>query len=400
MSGNRKKGFILFTIGFLVIGISVLVPIGKGNIQDHYLIKRNEFSEGELELSLIAHSEYGDDQINYNISERKYTKAEIEEMLPQFWGQLVETVLGSNQAQDYVSENLVMVEEMEGYPFCISWSSNRSDLIGSKGNIKEEIKADTPVILTAEAEYEEWVYEYSFPVILVPKEYTSEEAWLHMIEDALATADAMGADKEYIALPQTINGTVIRWSERQENKGIQIGGFCIVIALLFFFSDSITQKEQEKKRLEKIRDAYPEFVLKCAMLIGAGLTIRQTFERLGRAYERQAAENNPLCEEILVGIREMENGVAERKVYESFGRRCGIRETEKLGNLLVRNLKKGSEGLKGALREEAKEAMEMKKEQIKKRGETAGTKLLFPMLILLLIVMVIIMIPAFSTFSI
>ena len=44
--------------------------------------------------------------------------------------------------------------------------------------------------------------------------------------------------------------------------------------------------------------------------------------------------------------------------------------------------------------------MEMHKETVKKQGETAGTKLLFPMLILLLIVMVIIMVPAFSTFNI
>ena len=104
--------------------------------------------------------------------------------------------------------------------------------------------------------------------------------------------------------------------------------------------------------------------------------------------------------EVLIGVRELENGVAQREVYEHFGRRCGIRETQKFGNLMSRNLRKGSEGLKGALREEAAEAMELHKEQIKKQGETAGTKLLFPMLILLLIVMVIIMVPAFGTFSI
>jgi len=140
--------------------------------------------------------------------------------------------------------------------------------------------------------------------------------------------------------------------------------------------------------------------MKCAMLVGAGMTPRQAFERLGKVYKENSSAKNSLYEEILVTNRELENRIAERRVYESFGRRCGIRETEKLGSMLSRNLTKGTEGLKNALREEAKEAMEIEKERIRKQGETAGTKLLFPMLILLLIVMVIIMIPAFSTFSI
>ncbi|MBQ7767030.1 MAG: type II secretion system F family protein [Lachnospiraceae bacterium] len=400
MSGNRKKGCMVLIIGLLIMGISLLLPKGQGKIYENYQIKRNEFGEGELNISLIAISEQGENTIDYTVSERKYTQSEIEEMLPEFLEQLLAVVVGTNRAQDKINDSLNLAESIDGYPFLISWSSDRSDLVGSEGKIKEEIKVDTPVVLTAEIEYEDWIYEHSFPVVLVPREYTPLEEWTHMLEDALAVADATGGEKEYVTLPREINGNFIEWSEKKSNKGIQIGGFCVVIAFLFFCSDSIEQRELEKKRLQQIRRAYPEFVLKCAMLIGAGMTIRQTFERLGTAYGNQSVKRNPLYEEILVGIRAMENGIAERKVYENFGRRCGIRETEKLGNMLARNLKKGSQGLKSALREEAKEAIEMQKEQIRKQGETAGTKLLFPMLILLLIVMVIIMIPAFSTFSI
>ena len=140
--------------------------------------------------------------------------------------------------------------------------------------------------------------------------------------------------------------------------------------------------------------------MKCAMLIGSGMTLRQAFERIAKSYISSKNYTKALYEEVLIGVRELQSGVSERLVYEGFGRRCGIRETERFGNLMSRNLRKGSEGLKDALREEAIEAMEMHKETIRRQGETAGTKLLFPMLILLLIVMVMIMVPAFSTFSI
>lgn len=400
MSANRKKGMLVLVVGLFIMVLSVILPGGKENMKENDLLERKEFGEGETRVSLIAVSEHGETLIDYSVAERKFTEAEIEEMLPKFLEELVFVAIGENTSPEQIHMSLNLVEEVEGYPFYISWSSDRSDLVGAEGNIKEEIKSDTPVILTAELEYEEWIYEHSFPVVLVPQKYTPIEEWTRMLEDALIGADAKSSYGEYMTLPTDVSGTSVKWKEKTENRGIQIGGFCIAIAILFFFSDSVEEKEKAKKRLRQIRKSYPEFVLKCAMLIGAGMTTRQTFERLGRAYYNNSKQTNLLYEEVLIGMREMENGVAERQVYENFGRRCGIRETEKLGNMLSRNLRKGSDGLKSALREEAKEAMEMQKEQIRKQGETAGTKLLFPMLILLLIVMVIIMVPAFSTFSI
>jgi len=71
----------------------------------------------------------------------------------------------------------------------------------------------------------------------------------------------------------------------------------------------------------------------------------------------------------------------------------------KFGTLLASNLRKGQEGLSALLREEASIAMAQRREIIRKKGETAGTKLLFPMLLLLLIVFVVIMVPAFSSFT-
>lgn len=400
MSANRKRGIIILAVGLLIIIISMLLPMGQGSIKENNQIERKEFGQGDTEISLIAISELGETVIDYSVGERKYTSGEIERLLPEFLKELESAVLGESEAPDRIQGNLNFVEEIEGYPFYITWNSDRSDLIGSQGNIKVEITQDTPIMLTAEIEYEEWIYEHSFAIVLVPREYTPLENWKRMIEDALIRADAESSSQNYMTLPAGVEGIAVKWSEQADNKGIKIGGFCIVIAFFLFYSDVYEKKEKTKKRLQEIRNAYPEFVLKCAMMIGAGMTIKQTFERLGKTYKQDTKGKRVIYEEVLIGVRELENGIAERQVYENFGRRCGIRETEKFGNMLSGNLRKGSDGLKSALREEAREAMEMQKEQIKKKGETAGTKLLFPMLILLLIVMVIIMVPAFGTFSI
>lgn len=400
MTANRKKALLVLAAGIVIAVASFIVPFGSEVVEDGSYLIRNEFGEGTKEVSLVATTPIGNIPITYSVEERCYTEEELLVMLPEFTAYLEQTVLGENESLEAVSKDLNFADSIEGYPFMITWSSDRGDLIGTQGNIKEEIVQEEAVMLTAEFEYEDFIYEHSFPIILVPKVLSAEEEQGHMLEEALAEADRQSKTKTYVTLPSIINGDEVKWSMAKDNKGIQIAGFCVAIAVLLFCSDTIEKREKGKRRLEEIKEEYPEFALKCSMLIGAGMTMRQTFEKIGKSYAAMSERKKMLYEEVLVGLRELESGVSERQVYEGFGRRCGIRETEKFGNLMSRNLRRGSDGLKNALRQEAREAMEMHKEQIRRRGETAGTRLLFPMLILLLIVMVIIMVPAFSTFNI
>ena len=95
----------------------------------------------------------------------------------------------------------------------------------------------------------------------------------------------------------------------------------------------------------------------------------------------------------------MRSGIAEAQAYENFGRRCQIPEYIKTGTLLAQNLRKGSDGLADLLEAEALRGMEERQNLARKLGEQAGTKLLFPMMLMLGVVMVILMAPAFLSFS-
>ena len=69
-----------------------------------------------------------------------------------------------------------------------------------------------------------------------------------------------------------------------------------------------------------------------------------------------------------------------------------------LCSLLLQNLKKGSKGMAEMLSYEVGQAFEERKNLAKRFGEEAGTKLLFPMILMLVIVMVVLIIPAFLSF--
>ncbi len=400
MTANQKKGCLSLAAGVIIALISLTFRSGEIGNDFQNRLERNEYGEGEKDVVIIAEIGQMADEIKYSLKERMPTQEEVEALLPVFLEQLQKDVLGENEDEDYVYKPLCFIEEMQGYPFTVSWRWEPREYIDSGGNIKEEIKEEQCVMLTAEIEYEDFMYVHTFPIVLVPQHLTADALWKKMLEEAVQKADWESLHEKYITLPQTVDGQVVKWKIQKENKGIKVVVICIFISVIFFLADGLEAKEKDKKKLQLIKKDYPEFVLKCSMLIGTGMTLRQVFEHMAKNYLTDDKGKKPLYDELLVGIRELENGVPEREVYERFGRRCKIGQMHKFGNMMSRNLRKGSDGLKSALREEAEEAMELHREQIKKQGETAGTKLLFPMLIFLLIVMVIIMIPAFGTFNI
>ena len=108
------------------------------------------------------------------------------------------------------------------------------------------------------------------------------------------------------------------------------------------------------------------------------------------------AQRRMTCREadILMYYIEGLAGVTEARVYENFGRRCQEARYRRLGNLLSQNLKKGSEGLISLLESEAEAGMEERRQQARKLGEEAGTKLLLPMMLMLILVMGILIVPA------
>lgn len=155
----------------------------------------------------------------------------------------------------------------------------------------------------------------------------------------------------------------------------------------------------EKRKKELLSD-YSEVVSKLTLYMGAGMTIRRAFFKMGEDYKRKEALSRKryVYEEILLLVNELQSGVSETEAYEHLGKRCQLQPYMKLSALLSQNLRKGSNDLLLMLRQEAAGAFEERKNTAKKLGEEAGTKLLMPMMMMLCIVMVIIMFPAFRSF--
>ena len=201
-------------------------------------------------------------------------------------------------------------------------------------------------------------------------------------------------------LPIQVGTEPIIWKEIVEDSS----GYFLMLVLLAAGAICWGRgRELDHKLLVRRRELlldYPEIVNKLALYMGAGMTIRNAFLKMGGDYKKQKEERRRyVYEEILMTCHELQGGRSETEAYDHFGKRCQVQPYIRLSALLSQNIRKGSNDLLKMLRQEADNAFAERKNLAKKLGEEAGTKLLLPMMMMLCVVMVIIMIPAYFSFT-
>ena len=93
---------------------------------------------------------------------------------------------------------------------------------------------------------------------------------------------------------------------------------------------------------------------------------------------------------------EMNNGVSELDALHNFAQRCSVKEIRKFTSILSQNIQKGGSELTMSLRYMNEESWEEKKQRAKRKGETAGTKLMIPLIIMFVGILFMIIVPIFS----
>lgn len=402
----RRLGFALalFFLGNLLCLCVACSSRANGILQEGNIISRNTYGEGEQPITLTAQieGEKEEKEISYTVSERLYTKEELEELYQKAVMRLETVITGNNASLEKVTENLILPEEIQGYPFRIYWESSRYSLLQTDGTVlNTELRQPEIVTLTAHFQYEETEWEEVFPIQVYPAVYTKEELWKKKIVDSLEKENEKSKTKEVLLLPEEIDSRKILWKEViEDSSGYFFLLLCVTTILIYYLKGREVEQNLEKRKRELMLD-YSEIINKLILYMGAGMTIRNAFRKMGEDYKKQGISNRKryAYEEILLLCYELQSGVSETEAYEHLGKRCQLQPYMKLCTLLSQNLRKGSNDLMKMLRQEAENAFADRKNAAKKMGEEAGTRLLMPMMMMLCIVMVIIMIPAYFSFA-
>lgn len=393
---DKIAGVLL--ICFWGTGLCIAVELSYHTaVEFQAAVERPACGQGETEKVLMVEieGERETEKITLRIPERRFTEKELTELFSEVEKSMEKTILGENASLREVRSPLDFPTAFAEGRVTAEWFTDPSGILDETGNLAGEAEeTGSPVEIHVILRCQEKEEEYTLRAIVFPPPKTEREAFAERIKDAARQMEEDAPYSQTVPLPDELEGKALRWkNERESVTGIIII-FVLTAAFCFF------QKEDEKIRRKaaekrfRLQMDYPVFLYKLTALLQAGLTIRAAFLKIGENSEARC-----VYREVLRCCNEIQSGVPEAQAYENFGRRCQLAEYIKISSILSQNLKKGSDGLAGLLEEEAVRGLEERRNLAKKLGEQAGTKLLFPMLLMLIIVMVILMVPAVLSFS-
>ena len=405
---DKKLWKTIFYVMFCAATIALLTEIsGQGVMQNFGKVRINREDYGgnsvnhQLQMQIEGEKS---ENIEIQVSPRMYSEEEVQSLFRQAMNKLDQVILGENETADHVVKPLCFPQELEGYPFAISWEPGRYDVMDMNGRINQDaVLEEDPegegvlVKITGILRYgtEEAAYNTQ---VLVFADVEETETIRNQVLNAARQAEEVSREEKSFVLPEQVNGRTVRWRFRKESKVMPVLMLGAVICVFLVVQERQKKEKQRKDRKEQMLFDYPEIVSQFTMLMGAGMTAKNVWKKITADYcgqKERGGRVRDAYEEMVITLQEMQSGIPEAECYERFAARCGLVPYMKMGALLSQNLRKGAKGTSDMLKMEAIQAMEDRKSRARRLGEEAGVKLLFPMLLMLVIVLVIVIVPAF-----
>ena len=394
---KKKEMCILLLFALFLLGISFYSEYQFRRPEENKL-ERNEYGEGKKEVALeIKVNEEKWDSLVMTLEEKEYTEEEITQLYQMAVKELPNSIINNNSDLNKITSALELVTVLDEYPFQISWYSSRPEIIDEDGEVYfENVTQQEEVSLKALFQYGEWEREEVILVKVLPK---SENDYLFYLSKSLKEKEGVTRAEKDFLLPDTYQENSLQWRYPSSNSTIVLGIlFFIILPFVSYQKDAEIHRKIQKRR-EELMDSFPDFISQLVLYMEAGMSVSGALFRFLQDGQRNNKKEY-LYEELAFVCRQMKNGLPEKEGYELLAVRCNLPSYRKLSNLLIQHIQKGSNTILDNLRKEAAKAVEEKKGRIQKRGEEMGTKLLFPMMIMLLIVMVFIMVPAMFSFQV
>lgn len=163
----------------------------------------------------------------------------------------------------------------------------------------------------------------------------------------------------------------------------------IFSVLVVMYIDLSLQDKLTARRQEILMDL-PQVLSKLTLLVNSGMVLRDAWKRTAITGERA------LYKEMQNTSLEIDNGIMEADAYRNFADRCSVKEVRKFTSLILQNLQKGNEELALFLGDMSTEMWEMKKNEVKQKGEKANSRLLLPVFLIFIGILILILVPVMS----
>lgn len=403
----RKCRMVMATVAAaLVLCVVVACSGGKSHLTDTYLLERPDKDSRTEAIGLTMHANDKEYEISVDVDPVMYPEEELDDLIDQAVEEYIELLKGRNVSLDEVRTDLDFIAACSIRGMKAKWTPETNKVLHYDGTVdnsslKEpvEVSVQLDVTLTERGETRA-EKETEVKVRIMPEEVTEEDAFKELAQSAIAEAGK--EDGSRLILPDTVDGNPVSYSEHSGGAGAAaVGVLGVLTAVGLAHLPEQRLKEAAEKRDQQMLLDYGEFVSELTVLTGAGLSVRQAWNRMianKQAEQKNGASKSFLYREMLLTKNALDQGISEEYAYREFGRRCGQPPYLRLGSLLETNIRKGTKGLNDLLRQEADDAFSDRMQLARRQGEKISSKLLIPMMLLFVLILIILMVPAFLSF--
>lgn len=398
IAGADKK-IIFLLLGIEIVGsmLSIKQWYAANPGFDGTLFRR-ELGKGSYVEELELKSDVYQGTVELEIEEKQPTKNEAKKLLEKAKKEIDATFLGENKALEQVMSDVILQDAYQDGMVAAEWSFDDYTYIGTDGVIKEN-ELDEPELVEATAVLTCGEYQqiYRFSMQLCPCSVETEKGLRREIQKKIRQQPL---EKSEITLPSDIAGIPLQWKKTGNMDGAMLSILGIVVCFLLPYGQKLEEQKQKKIILEKRKKDYPMLVEELSLFLAAGVTFTEAARKMTENYERRKKQTGKVQEGYELWKKlsyEMRDGVREADAIMRFGKESGRKEYKKLALLLEQNRRQGSQHMIQQLEQENLIAFEMRKNQVKREGEEASVKLLFPMTGMLGIVIVVLILPAMMT---
>ena len=394
---DKLKYWLIVTAGFILF---ILCSTFLNNSKASNYIERPYVDEDDTEVKIEVEGLLeGSQKIEIPVSKRVYSNEEVKEAMKKGMDEILNILPGENTSLQDITTDLNPVSELSDLGLGVKWDFGDGDIIDIQGkvdneNLSESVDIDIGVTLS----YESYEESYVIPARVMPKPMSADESLIKRFKDYISVADKKSAGESGFYLPESFEGKKLVYHLEDGMNFHLIWIMGIIVAILLYLREKNNDRQKlEKKKRELLKD-YPDIVSKLIVFIGAGLSVRQSWEGIVKDYESENKEKRYAYEEMSKSLARLKTGTQENVVYKEFGRSCLLRQYMKLASLLEQNRKSGISTLSTLLGMESQSAWEERLNLAKREGEELNTKLLLPLFMMLLIVMMMIIVPALLIF--
>lgn len=391
--------FVMVILGLVLQGINALQ--GTFSITK---IERPKAGEDAEEVTLVMKGDGEDEEITFQVDGQLPEEETIETYFNLAKTEVDESFLGDNASFEEITKNVVLKNSYVDGVVDATWSFSPGKIITTDGQINfEEVEEDTLVECNVTFEAYDKEISNSFPVFVKLPDAGKKEGFLYYVKKALETRNNEERENGEMKLPVEVEGRSVEWRRKVSHTGLEISVLGIFMGLFLIFGKKYDEKKEKEKKMEEYVRYYPEIISALTLYMGAGLSSRQAFEKIGELYQKQTLKKGGRkapYENVLVLNRELRDGKNTKNAYEDFGRRCMHPAYKKMMMLFEQNMRKGNEYLLEQLEREERNVYETRQRKIKTAGEVASTKMLIPMGGLLAMVLIILVVPALYSIQI